>query len=39
MSQDASNVYSIVVVVFATKFVTTKHDGEKLSQDGHDDGD
>ncbi len=37
--QDASNVYFVVVAMLATKLVTTKHDGEKLMRDGHNDGD
>jgi hypothetical protein len=39
VSQDAGNVYFVVVAMLATKLVTTKHDGEKFLQDGHNDGD
>jgi hypothetical protein len=39
VSQDAGNVYFVVVAMLATKLVTTEHDGEKLLRHGHNDGD
>ncbi len=39
VSQDAGDVYFVVVAMLATKLVTAEHDGKKLVQDGHDDDD
>ncbi len=39
VSQDAGDVYFVVVAMLMTKIVTTKHDGEKLLQDAHNDDD
>jgi hypothetical protein len=39
MSQNANNVYFVVVSGLVTKLVTTKHDDKKFLWDGHDDDD